>query len=437
MRRTSVAVAPLVVSLVIAACSGDSTTTTSPRAVAKGASQTLLALSCPNNVFNTTMPQDAKAYFPAKDPVFDSIPAMKKLEGSGAAAATPMGFFLLSRVVAVRNTGKQIGSAAAGGKFVLDVVGCMSVGPIDDTFKPDLALANGVFELKGGADSDPALAKVASVGNTTVNASPLFGAEPFGVWTRAGFPTYLVYGYPTPPGPVTVTGFDMGTLPQSISEPPMVDVNPPSNLFRVALCIPQANGNKTTANRLIHNGAIVTGLGFSGQDQGADFCLGNIAAMTTSSSWLGRLASNALSLLSPKSAFAMDDGLGIGGLPDGWSPQILDPIQGSGITISFQTTIHNTFADTAITVVLKATDPSGTPLPAVGITLSVSSNNGVPAGAIITPGFNPTGTTGTDGTVTITVAVHKAGGFVLAANGQLSLVPTPAATSNQFQVQNK
>jgi len=133
----------------------------------------------------------------------------------------------------------------------------------------------------------------------------------------------------------------------------------------------------------------------------------------------------------------MMDDLGIGGLPDGWSPIVPNAIPGASIGLSFQGTIVNTFADSGFTVVVKATDASGQPLPGLSVTISVDNNNGTPAGAYITPGFNPTGTTGLDGTVSIFVAVHKAGGFILAANGTFSDVSTQTGLSNQFQVQNK
>lgn len=380
------------------------------------------------------MAQDAKAYFPAKDPVFDSIPNMKKLFGTSAAAATPTGFNILTRTAAVRDQGLEIGSGAAGGKFVLDVVGCMSVGPVEDSFKPDLALANGVFEVETGGNA-AALAEVASAGHATVAANPLWGTEPNGNWGRAGVPAYLVYGYPLG-ADVTASGFEMGTLPHSISRPPLVDQSP-ANLFRVGLCIPAANGNLTAANRLIHNNAIVTGLldPLSTQDQGASFCAGHVAAVTHST-WLQRFASNALSLITPKSAFAMQGfDLGIGGLPDGWSPIVPNAIPGSSVGLSFTTQPQNTFADSLFTVVVHVSDSTG-PVPGVTVTLSVDNNHGVPAGAIISGG-NPSGTTDVSGNVTITIAVGKAGGFILAANGSWTGVATQTALSNQFQVQNK
>jgi len=380
------------------------------------------------------MTQDAKLYFPAKDPVFDSIPNMKKLFGTSAAAATPTGFYLLTHTAAIRDQGQEIGSGAAGGKFVLDVVGCMSVGPIDDTFKPDLALAGGVFEVETTGNA-AAVAEVASAGHATVIANPLWGTEPNGNWGRTGFPAYLVYGYALG-ADVTVSGFDMGTIPQSISRPPFVDQTT-ANLFRVGLCIPAANGNKTVANRLVHDNAIVTGLfdPTSNQDQGASFCAGHVAAVTNST-WLQSFASSALSLISPKSAFAMQGfDLGIGGLPDGWSPIIPDAIPGSNVSLSFTTQPQNTFADTLFTVVVHASDGTNS-LPGVSVTLSVDNNHGVPAGAIISGG-NPTGTTDINGNVTLTIAVGKAGGFILAANGLWSAVGTQTGQSNQFQVQNK
>jgi len=437
MRRTHVAVMTLVGSLLVAACNGDSTTTSPPRGTPQaGPSRTALALSCSNALF-ATMTSDAKAYLPAKDPVLDSIPVMKKLFGTSALAATPIGFQMLSHTADIRDAGLQKGSAAAGGKFVLDVVGCMSVGPVDDTFKPDQALDKGVLEVRGNADALAALAKVAVAGQATGNASPLWGAEPNGNWSRSGQPRYLVYGYPLGLD-VRTSGFEMGTVPQSISRPPTVD-SVPGNLFRVGLCIHGANANNTAANRLFHSGAIVTGLfdPFSNVDQGASFCSGNVIASTANSSWAQRLASSALALLSPKSAFAMELGdLGIGGLPDGWSPIVPNAIPGASIGLTFDAPIPNTFADTAFTVGVTVTDASGNAMPGVVVTISVDNNHGVPAGAVTTPPI-PTGTTGLNGKVSISLSVGKAGGYILAAGGSISGVPTQTKLSNQFQVQNK
>jgi hypothetical protein len=379
------------------------------------------------------MAQDAKLYFPAKDPVFDLIADMKKQFGTSIAAATPDGFAILARTATVRDGGLQIGSAAAGGKFVLDVVGCMSVGSVDDTFKPDQALDKGVFEVEvNGALA--ALAKVASAGHATVDASPLWGAEPNGTWTRSAAPGgYLVYGYPLG-ADVTTSGFEMGTIPQAISR----NIVGAANLFRVGLCVSPANTGLTSANRLVHSGAIVTGLfdANSNQDQGTQFCVGHVSSLTNAS-WLTRLASNALSVLTPKPLYACcNDFAGIGGLPDGWSPITPNSIVGTSVALEFTTQPPaNTFADSLFTVVVKASNASG-PVPGVVVTVSVDNNHGVPAGAVISAG-NPVGTTRPDGTTSITVAVGKAGAFILRANGALSAVATQSKLSNQFIVQNK
>jgi hypothetical protein len=350
------------------------------------------------------------------------------------ATATPDGFSILARTAAVRDGGLQIGSAAAGGKFVLDVVGCMDVLPVDDTFKPDQALDKGVFEVKGAADAVAALAEVASVGHATINASPLWGAEPNGNWSRpaAAYGSYLVYGYPLGT-PVTTSGFEMGTIPQGISR----NITNPAYLFRVGLCIPPSNGT-TSANRLVHAGAIVTGLfdPNSTQDQGAKFCVGNVASLS-STSWLTRLAYSAAAVFTPKSLFAQSDAFsGIGGLPDGWSPSVPTSILGTSVALAFDTQPPaNTFADTLFTVVVKATNASG-PVPGVAVAVTVDNNQGAPAGAVISSGTG-LGTTGVDGKTSITIAVGKAGAYILQAAGSLSGVATQTVLSNQFLVQNK
>lgn len=432
MRRTPVALITIVGSLVLAACTGDSSTTSPPRGVVPQASSTTLLSfpTCTNNSFST-MTQDAKAYFPAKDPVFDSIANMKKLFGTSIPAATPTGFNILARTATVRDGALQIGSAAAGGKFVLDVVGCMDVLPIDDSFKPDQALDNGVFEVES-TGSAAALAKLASAGHATVNASPLWGAEPNGTWNRAAaiYGGYLVYGYPLGTD-VTASGFEMGTIPQGISR----NITDPALLFRVGLCIPPANTNHTSANRLIHANAIVTGLfdPSSTQDQGAHFCVGNVA--TTSASWLTRLASSTFSVFTPKLLFAQSSAFdGIGGLPDGWSPSVPNSIPGTSVVLSFTTPPSNVADSVAETVVVRAMNGS-TPVPGVIVTITIAGNSGVPASAVLIG--TTTQTTDKNGYATFSLAYGKPGGYTVTASGTLSGVQTQSVTSALFQVSNK
>lgn len=445
MRRTSAAVVALGVLFVVAACTSDNTTSPPRATTALASSRSVnIAFTCSSNTFST-MSNDAKAYFANHDPVFDSISNMKKLWIASPATAVPTGFNILARTATVRDGGKEIGSAALGGKFVLDVVGCMStVLPVDTTFHPELALANGVFEVKGGADTVPALAEVAVAHSATTQASPVWGAQPYTNWSRTaapGYPAYLVFGYPLG-ADVRTSGFDLGTIPNAVSEKPYVETNFPNYLFRVGLCVNPSNGNNTALNRLIHAGSIVTGFldPNSQQDQGATFCTQANTIAMMNRTWLQRFASNALSIISPRYAFAMQGlgggDFGIGGLPDGWSPIVPNSILGNGITLSFGGPVKNTFADTLFDVTITAMDAAGAPVPGVVVTMSVNNNHGVPAGAIIVGDSLPK-TTRTSGAVTFHLGVGKAGGFILAANGLVSNVATQSAVSNQFQVQNK
>src|SRR5438046_196685 len=123
MRRSTVALIPIVGLAILGACSNDRETT-APRYIAP--SRTIsanLTLACDF----TTMNQDGKNYFPNRDPVFALISDMKTLYRTSVAAATPKGFDILARVAEARRLGQQIGTAALGGTFVLDVVGCMDV----------------------------------------------------------------------------------------------------------------------------------------------------------------------------------------------------------------------------------------------------------------------------------------------------------------------
>jgi len=427
MRRTTVALIPIVVSLALAACS-DNRDTTAPRYIAPSHSVSAnLTLSCSFS----TLSQDAKNYFPSKDTAFVMIGDMKTLSNkSGVAAATPKGFDILSRLADVRDAGTQIGSSTVGGAVVLDVVACMDVGAVPDKFTPAAALASGVFEVRGNTGlTTAATARTSAPGHVNA-ANPLWGAEPTvdGVWTRLGatYGRYVVYGYPLGAGVLT-NGFEMGTLPASLE----TFASTSSDAFRTGLCIAQSQG-LTAANRLVHLGAIVTDPN-SVLQQGTHFCSGNVVS-TGTTTWFASLMNRAASLLAPKLAHAQFGFDGIGGLPDGWSPFNPNQLTGSSITQTFIQQPINTTVGVPITVVVKATS-GGLVVPGVLDTLVVAGNNGVPANAIITSGSGPVATQ-TDGTATFTITIGKAGGYTLSASGKISNVPTGSATSTLFNVKN-
>lgn len=427
MRRPTVAFIPIVVSLALAACTGDRETT-APRYIAPTSSVSAdLTLACSFS----TMSQDAKNYFATKDTVFSMIGDMKTLYRTSVAAATPKGFDILTRVAAARASGAQIGSAAAGGTFVLDVVGCMDVGPVPNKFTPAAALAGGVFEVRGNSGpTGAALAMTSSPGVAATLASPLWGAEPAnGDWTRAAatYGRYLVYGYPLGANVLT-SGFEMGTLPNSISG----FVATSTDAFRTGLCIAQAQGG-TAANRLVHLGAIVADPN-SLLQQGTHFCVNNVVS-TATTTWFASLMNRAASLLAPKRAFAQVGFDGIGGLPDGWSPFNPASITGSSVVLSFGPLPVNVSDSTQFTLVVHAGTQNVANIPGVVVNLAVANNSGVPAQAVLIPS-NPSAVTDKNGNATFNIAIGKPGGYTITASGSLSGVNTPSVTSATFNIKN-
>ena len=430
MRRIPVALLSVACLVALAACGSDNATT-SPRGIT---AQSPLADVIPACSFST-MNQAAKQYFPNKDVVFDLISTMKTtFNKSGRAAATPAGFDVLARVEAARAAGVEIGTGAAGGIFVDDVVGCMDVGDVPSTFNAGASLTSGVFAVRG---NDPgaaaALANNASPNTAATLASPLWGAEPGpgNDWTRsstvAPYGRYLVYGYPLSGG-VTANGFELGTLPATVG-------GSTDQLFRVGLCVSQI-GSSTTANRLNHLGTLLTGINTT--KQGASFCVGNMAS-AASKVWYRALASRVLSVLAPSVVSAQfDDGSvdGIGGLPSGWSPFKFAPIAGSGVALTFGPLPVAAVDSVPFQLVVHASTSTFANVPGVSVALSVANNSGTPASAVLIPN-NPVAVTDANGDATFTIAIGKPGGYTITAVGTLSgSIQTPPFTSNLFNVKN-
>ena len=438
MRRIPVALVTCVGLSVLAACGSDRTT--SPRGIAP---QSLSADVIPACNF-TTMNQDAKNYLPSKDIGFTMIADMKTFYRAGVDSATRKGFDILARVADIRRLGIAIGNSTAGGTFVDDVVGCMNVGNFDQTkFLAASALSGGVFEVRGDvAAADAALAynagPITSPATPATLTNPVWGAEPApGTdWTRpvglAPFGRYLVYGYPLAGG-VLSNGFELGTLPQAVGASTQL-------LFRVGLCVPEVKSS-TAASRLIHVGAVLTGL--STTKQGTAFCSGHVVS-AAANSWYRALASRVLAVFAPKSANAQSDGdtFGIGGLPSGWSPFNPNAITGSSITLSFPGLPTNAVDSTNTTVVVHAASSAFSSVPGVEVTIAIAGNSGLPAQAVLIPGAAPDGTgftvpTDKNGNATFVVQFGKSGGYTLVATGSLSGIATQTDTSAVFNVKNK
>jgi hypothetical protein len=430
MRRSLVALVPVGVSLFLAACEADHSTT-SPNAIAPRQSVSAdLTLACSFN----TMSQDAKKYFMSTDPVFTMISDMKTLFRTSRAAATPKGFDILTRVAAVRLTSTQLARSTAdnGGAFVNDVLGCMDVGPIPDTFNATASLASGVFEVRGDvAGAGPALAFDGTAGGQRVASLPEWGVEASAAWptsTGAGQPRYLVYGYPLSSanfdGETPTAGFnafEVGTLRADVPKDGLV----------VGVC---TRATVIAANRLLHDNAIVP-------NESPTFC-GPVASLSTKS-WFAMIVDRAGSFFSPRQLFAQ--GIGdfdqsfIGGGPSGWSPMVFAQLTGTSIALTFATEPKNTSIapNTLPTFVVHASTAAGHAVPGINVTISIAGNNGVPANAVLTP-LNPTAVTDVNGDATFMgVLVNKAGGYTLTATGSLGGVATLSSISTLFNVKNK
>jgi len=433
MRRTIVALVPIVGSLLFAACS-DNRDATAPRSIS--ASRNASPNSPPNSCSFSTVNSDAALYFPAGDAVFTMISDMKSLyqtRNGGAVAATPKGFDILAHTADARRSGTEIGDATAGGNFVSALVLCMDLGSIPTKFNPSAALLGGVFEVRGGTTdlTDPALAYNASPNTPATLASPLWGAEPkTGSWARtaATYGRYLVYGYPLGTDVLT-SGFELGTLPASLSS----FLATSDNAFRVGLCIAQANSSKTAANRLVHLSTIVTDPN-SVLQQGTNFCVNHVTSNGTTT-WFASIMHRAASLFAPKPAFAQFDFAGIGGLPDGWSPFNPNAIAGSNVVLTFGALPKNVKDSTNFTLIVHASAPGIANMPGVNITLTVANNSGTPAQAVLIP-QDPSAITQTNGDATFVIAIGKPGGYTLTATGDISGVKTAGFTSAVFNIKN-
>lgn len=432
MHRIPVALLSIAGLATLAAC-GSESATTSPRDIAPRTHSAVVVPAC--NFTNVS--QAAKNYFPNKDTVFSMINDMKTtFNKSGRAAATPKGFDILKRTEVVRGLGKEIAGGSVGGTFVVDLVGCMDVGTASPAFDPGQALSSGIFAVRGDVAADGAALAYNAIANTAATqASPLWGVEPGpgNDWTRpladAPYGRYLVYGYPFT-SDILTGGFELGSLPTTVG----ADA---TNLFRVGVCVQPTQGS--AVERLIHGGLILTGV--SSTDQGTSFCQGNVTS-AAGKSWYRSLASRVMSVIAPRAANAQfDDGFGIGGLPDGWSPFTPNTIPATSVTLSFTTLPTNAVDSTNTTVVVHASASGFANVPGVLVTISIAGNSGQPASAVLLPGTGANGTgftvaTGKNGDATFVIQIGKSGGYTLKAAGNLGGLDTPGAISSIFNVKN-
>ena len=433
MRRSAVALLPVLGVLLFAACSERDTT--SPHLPgAASFSQTLSpATSCDFTQIN----KSANNYFKSKqDPVYTLIGNMK-LAGGGSAAATTIGWQILKAVAGERLT-SATGAASDGAVFVNDVLRCTTY-TFPPTASPDvkqnfldnlsLILSGGIFNVRGnGFAPDPAAALDGS-GSPQIFAQPRWGVEAAPNWPTG---PALIWGYPVLIPNVVVSpatnintngtggpynGFELGTMPDTTTKTGM----------RVGVCFATTTGN-TAANRLFHNNNQIV----LDNSPGALCSMPTPVASIDARSWYTRALARAASLLAPATAQAMQDESFIGGLPSSWSPFESGAIIGTNVQLVFTAQPQNGRAGQTVPFTVNATI-NGVPVPGLDVTVSIDNNQGSPAGAIITGGTNPV-TTDAQGNAVFGITIGKPGGYLIAAVGGLSGIPTNTFVSAQFNL---
>jgi hypothetical protein len=380
---------------ILASCSRDLTQST-----AVPAAPSLARVVTPTCSFSTAN-NDARSYFASnKDNVFTLLNAMSTAYKGGAAAATPAGWAVLSRLADAVGTSAVSGSPAQGNTFANDVLLCMAVPTY--SYPLDLSGALGPNGLFGIRDNSGA---VAVTSRLIVGGAPAYGAEPStGNWPVTS--TTLFYGNQlfvssianeTPAG----TLFDLKTLPSGLTFAPEI---------KTGVCtISDPNA------RILHahqgNSPVIlppaTDLSFCPPPPTS-------AAQSSSSlfaSAVGRLATWFAPAPANAASFVVRGGGGtglVGGLSE------IGPVSFTSL-VTFTVKPKNTSVSKSPqqfvpTVTVQNLTAKGNALKGVTITLSVTSNNG---------SFHITGNTATtdvNGIATFPdLKIDKAGGYTMTA----------------------
>ncbi len=436
MRRSAVAVLPLVAAaLVFVACSEREST--SPR-LPSGASfsQTLTpATTCDF----TQISKAAKNYFTSsQDAVYTLISNMK---GATGAARTTIGWQIMRQVATERLT-SATGAASDGAVFVNDVLRCTTYtfppaanSDIQQNFLNNLALvlSAGVFNVRGtGLPTDAA---AALDGSPQVFAQPRWGVEQVTGWPAGpvlvwGFPELIANVALNPATNIntnstgTYNGFELGTIPDTTTKTGL----------RVGICY-QSTTNGTTANRLIHNNSQI----LVNDTPGALCTMPSPVASMNTRSWYARALARAATLLAPAEAHAMQgDDLFIGGLPSSWSPFASGALLGTNIAPKFTVQPNDAVVGGNVHSVVNVTI-KGLPVPGVDLKVAIDNNQGAPAGAVITGDTATTthATTDANGNATFNITIGKPGGYLISVGGNLTTVTTAGTLSAQFHIKNQ
>jgi hypothetical protein len=468
MRRFPVALIPLGLSLALAACGRDQTT--SPRSITAGQRSSAVSVTpvAGDACGFDDMKSYARAFFKSgSDPAFKFITDMQAAYGTGGeagiVAATPYAWKIFKDIATVRLTSAQAGTSTDGANLVIEVANCTTVltkvttagrvaaVPADFTSANlALSLSDGIFEVRGdNATAAPARAYLNSGGR--VEAAPIWGVEPkAGTLWPASSP-FLIYGYPQdynatdiatyintngPAGSTAYDGFGLSRIPLSQSVSGLL-----VGICKKALVAAVPATNTPAAVRLLVHSSV--------NQVNASPSTALCTTITASNTLTGRLMQRLATVLSPAPLFAQDGDTRIGGLPSDWSPNTTGTVTPSDVYLYFSTPQSDGTVNTALDVVVLATEgvannpAAGTAVSGVVVTLSIAGNNGQPAFFKDGSGnLTSTATAVTDGNGHASFSDYtltKAGGYTIGASGSVGgLAATKnSLTSTMFNIQNK
>ena len=430
MRRTPVALVPLGVSLLLAACVGDRDTTAPTSLAPRPTASSLVLPACSFN----NMKEAARGFFDRQtDIAHDYINEMSQASGP---TRTAIGWQIINEISTARLTSRQdtpwSTSAAFGEALALNVFACQQgIGSLSTVPAGALATAifNGIFEVRGGGYATTPAFGYLAVNNAKALSAPRYGVENRPANTAWGTSPFLVVGVPTQYGPTfvgsganintngtAVNGFDLFSIPVGVSKANKV----------IGVCV-KAIATNNTANLLIHNGVIQKNIS---PNQLCDPAY----TVAPSSSWFASLARRATSFFSPTLAYGQllaEDFSGGG--PTSWSPNIIGAVPGSDVGLAFtaQSPARANIGDTFHFEVTATIN--GHAVPDVVVTIGIDGNFGTPG--LINGVLQAT--TNANGVASFDVSFTKAGGTYLAAIGNLGGVTTQTGRSAQFWVRNK
>jgi hypothetical protein len=428
MRRTPVALVPVAVSLLLAACVGDRDTT-APTGLAPRPTASSLNLPACNF---TNLKGYVRDFFDSPQDVAKDL--ADQMSRASEPTRTALGWQIINEISLARLTSRQetpwSATAAAGEALALNVFACsQGIGSLSSVNAGSLASAifNGIFEVRGGPfpNQGPALGYLV-VNNVKTLSFPHYGVENRPANTSWAGNPFLIVGVPTQYGPTfvgtvnintngtPVNGFDLFSIPVAQSKANKV----------IGVCVKTIATTGSVANLLIHDGVLQHNISPTQLDCSSTSSLSN-------PTWFAALSRRAASFFMPNLAYAQLLGEDYsGGGPTSWSPNQVGAVPGTNVQLAFtsQSPKRANIGDT-FTFEVTATI-NNHPVPDVVVTIGIDGNFG-------TPGFinGPVqATTNGQGVAHFEVSFTKAGGTYLLSIGDLGGVATQTARSNQFWV---